>query len=223
MRPENNKALMKTFVFFLATLCLTGLSARAQGTLVYDQQSQAKTWPSLYMAIIQSSQPFGQSFVPSLSSIDFIQLYINGADTDATIYVNLWSGSIGDGILLASTLPDFISGGTVNPANPFSPSGAFVGVTNFFFSMPVTLTPGTTYYFQPIVEPGAGAVHVVMTDPTIGVDAYPNGLGFINGTPNAWDLWFGEGVVAAPEPSAVWLILIGAISFCWVGRERALR
>jgi hypothetical protein len=235
MLPENDKFSMKTLILFTVMLGTAGLSAYAQGTLIYDQQSSDKTWPSIYRMNIQSGQPLGQSFVPSLSSIDFIQLYVVNSlspvgpgprtrtTPDATVYVNLWAGSIGDGVLLASTLPVFLSGGAVNFADPFSPSGAFAGVTNFFFPTPVTLIPGTTYYFQPVVEPGAGAVFVVMTDSTRGADAYPNGMGFFDGTSHTWDLWFAEGIVATPEPAAGWLILMGAIFLCQAGCKRICR
>lgn len=93
--------------------------------------------------------------------------------------------------------------------NGFVNSGlGIAGITNFFFSTPITLTPGQTYYLQPVVLSGDDPWDIiVLTD-----DAYSNGQLFSNGLPGATiDFWFREGIVSVPEPST--LALIGVSCF----------
>jgi hypothetical protein len=147
----------------------------------------------------------GQSFTPTLSSIGFVQLNFNdvhsGNSLGATVYVNLWSGSVSNGILLSSTDPVFM------------PDGVFRYVTNMFFSTAVTLTPGTTYYLQPFVQPGSDAWGLI--DST--AFNYPGGTMYVNGAPdpNNQDLWFREGVIDVPEPSSATMILLGSGLFLY--------
>jgi hypothetical protein len=79
----------------------------------------------------------------------------------------------------------------------------FSGVTNFYFATPIALTAGQTYYLEPIEITGDHSWAVVVTDNT-----YPSGslYGF-NGT----DLWFREGIVAAPEPTDLALLAMGGL------------
>jgi hypothetical protein len=77
------------------------------------------------------------------------------------------------------------------------------GFVNFFFQAPPTLTPGTTYYLQPVVQFGD----------TLGASSYnygyQDGTAFFGGLPSPIsDLWFREGVVT-PEPSSTMLVLLG--------------
>ena len=114
--------------------------ASGQGTLLYDQQS-ATTGIAHFGNSINQSQPIGQAFTPSLSAVGFVQLQLfNGFNpTNATIAVNLWADSLG-GTLLGTTEPVSL------PAR-FGTSN-----TNFLFLSPVAVTPGNTYYFQPIIQ-----------------------------------------------------------------------
>src|SRR5207247_1019063 len=119
-----------------AVLLLGAWRVHAQGTFVYDQQSATGYVPPSLTYQVQGNEPVGQSFVPSLSSVGFIQLepgdavLLNGLG--AIVYVNLLSDSI-TGPVLASTESVFMP-------------GDFFGITNFFFSTPPAVTPGTTYY-----------------------------------------------------------------------------
>ena len=177
--------------------------ARGQGALVYDQQSANGYVPPNISMYIQPNEPMGQSFIPSLASVGFVQLEVGDSVTlngiGATLHVNLLANSI-TGTVLASTAPVFM------PDN-------FFGMTTFLFSTAVSLTPGTTYYFQPVVESGN---HWVVN--TLG-SVYPRGSAFFNGTADLNnDFWFREGTVV-PEPSASWLILIGGGVFFYVRRK----
>ncbi len=136
------------------------------------------------MSVIQSNQPLGQSFTPSLSSVGFIRLFlIDGVRNNglgATVYVNLREDCITGPVL-------GLSGPVFMPDNFGIGSG---GYTNFFFSSPVPVTPGATYYLQP------------------------------NGAAVPFDdLWFREGVFV-PEPSWALLILVGGGVFVYARRRR---
>jgi hypothetical protein len=196
---------MKTPYLILCVALLTAFIANGQGTLIYDQSSATNPVAGGNGAPIQADQPMGQSFTPTLSSIGFVQLNFNdvhpGNSLGATVYVNLWSGSISNGTLLSSTDPVFM------------PDGVFRYVSNMFFSTVVTLTAGTTYYLQPFVEPGSDAWGVV---DSLSFN-YSGGTFYFNGAPdpNNQDLWFREGVIDVPEPSSATMIFLGSGLFLY--------
>jgi hypothetical protein len=115
-------------------LALAVCCARGQGTLQFDQQVNPTTPPGGFGNI--QPDPTGQSFVPTLSSVGFVQFYLGDPTRvqGPTLYVDLWSGSLG-GTLLGQS-------------SPISLSTTFVGATTFFFSTAITVTPGTTYFFN---------------------------------------------------------------------------
>jgi len=180
-----------------ATLFMTTLFAHGQGTFVYDQQSS--TFEGVAgNTIIQQSQPFAQSFIPTLSSVDFIRLKLSnnnpGSGVGVTMYVNLSSNSI-PGTPFAVT-------------QPVTLPNAFAGTVNFFFSTSVSLTSAVTYFFQPVVSSGD------LWNIDVEEFNYPNGTIYFNGLPlgGMSDVWFREGIVV-PEPSSVLLGLIGIGAF----------
>ena len=173
------------------TVFLLALSVRGQGTFIYDQQSVTSDSTGGVVANIQDLSP-GQSFTPTLDAVGFIRLCIGGGlgGSGATFYVNLMSDSI-NGPVLGSTEPV-----TLSP---------LLAASNFYFSSPVPVTPGQTYYFQ-IVEQSDYNAWRCLADPDY---RYPGGTAFFNGVANAgWDLWFREGIVV-PEPSSALLLLAG--------------
>jgi len=175
--------------------------AYGQGTLVFDQQVNPTTPPGGYANIVPD--PSGQSFVPMLSSVGFVQFYFDDANFNgigSTISVNLWSGSLGTGTLLGTS--DAVS----------MPDG-FTGASTFIFTTPVTVTSGTTYYLQPFIQSG---------DPfQIGVvgNNYPNGSAYLHGVQQGGDFWFREGIVV-PEPSILSLSVLALAGFFAVSRSR---
>jgi hypothetical protein len=205
---------MKTIIWNLLTgviLFATSLQTLAQGSLIFDQQSMNP--PSLlgdYFNI--QTQPLTQSFIPTLPAVGFVQFQFwdisNNGNNGATVYVNLWAGSpnVNSATLLGSTTP-------VNMSNGFGSS--FIGVTDFYFSSPVALDPGQTYYLQPVVLSGDNPWAIKVDG-----DSYSNGQlygggGFTAPFQPSVDLWFREGVVFVPEPST--LALVGLCIFLAFG------
>jgi len=218
---------MKTTIQTLLAAIFVAASTQthAQGT-VYDQQSA--TGPVAVQGNgnadgldIQEDSPLMQSFIPSLSAIGFVQFEFwdipNNGNNGATVYVNLWTGSTRPitATFLGSTTPVYMP-------NRFSNSGlSIAGITDFYFSTPIGLTPGQTYYLQPVVLSGDDPWDII----TIG-DTYPNGQlygktgGFFQ---PSTDFYFREGMVSVPEPSVLALIsLSGLLIFAFQRRSRLI-
>ena len=201
---------MKTKMFrkFLAFLPLLPVLANAQGTFIYDQQSSDESNGGLTGITIQLGQPVGQSFTPSLDGVRFVRLHLldanKGNGVGATVYVNIRSDSI-TGAILSSTDPVALPDGWGSPTS---------GYVDFFFPATVPLEPGTTYFFQPVVQTGDswGMLGDAFN--------YPGGTSYVLGNPNsAIDYWFREGLVV-PEPSVAVLLLVGAAAFVYANRRQ---
>jgi len=188
-----------TIAFFFMTFC-----AFAQGTMYfYDQQSSTNESPAPYgsgSTIQQFTPPYGQSFTPTLMSIDFIRLNLNDANAldgaGATIYINLHA--------------DSLSGAIIGTTAAVTMANSFTGPATFLFPNSVPLVAGTIYYFEPIVQSGGP------WNTAGGELNYPGGSFFFNGQPQlASDLWFREGLIV-PEPSMAGLLLLaGGTLFCF--------
>ncbi len=198
--------MRKKALSILVGLSLAAAQTYGQG-FIYDQQSSTNESPPFGggSSIQSSIPPYGQSFTPSLSAVGFIQVRISdhnpGNSLGATVFVNLRSDSIDGTIIGVSTavvMPD-----------------GFGGVPDFLFTTPVTVTPGTTYFFQPVVQSG-DSWDIFGTG-----YGYPGGSYFFNGAAQtASDLWFREGILA-PEPSTVWLGLV-ALGVIFYARRRRI-
>lgn len=206
--------MKRKFTLAIGLIFQLGFFARSQG-YIYDQQSPP---PFVTFAesgyFIGTNQPIGQSFTPTLSSIDFIFLqledyYFNNG-TGAVIFVKLFSGSITNGTLLGSTAPiSFPDGFGVSTVG-------YYGETNFVFPSSIALTPGIQYFLQPVLLSGDASFYL-----GVGNLNYPGGTAYINGTPNinGWDLWFREGIIAVPEPDIMALAILGTLGLL-VGKKR---
>ena len=188
---------MKTLVLLVLIALLSGASSYGQDQFIYDQESANEQTPGGSPAsLLPSEQPVGQSFVPRLSSVGFIRLSTRDTQMDgfgATLYVMLRTDSI-TGPVIASTAPVILLDG-------------FNGHVNFTFATPARVTPGTTYYFQPVLESGVNWVVHGYNDYN-----YPDGDAYYRGLRQpGLDLWFREGVVV-PEPATLILSLTGLLT-----------
>jgi hypothetical protein len=195
---------MKNLPWLLFEL-LAGFTARGQGNLVYDQQSQPQQAGGQEYPF-SLAQPAGQSFIPALTSVGFVQfefVQFYAGQYNATVYVNLLANSI-TGPVLGSTAVVSV------PENDYN----FIEETLYFPSA-VAVTPGTTYYLQPVQQSDMGLGIIG------GLYNYPSGVMYEYGTPNSSgvDAWFCEGVVV-PEPSPEPLALLAAAGFCVFSRLR---
>ena len=178
----------------LAVLCAAAVTAKGQGTFLYDQQSATNGIGTFFVSITEA-QPLGQAFTPSLSAVGFVQLQLFNAftPTNATIAVNLWADSLG-GTLLGTTEPLSLPArfGTAN--------------TNFLFASPVAVTPGNTYYLQPVIQSGGNSDWFLRVD----FYNYSGGALFMQGQPrtDGQVAWFREGIIV-PEPSTMLLFGLG--------------
>jgi hypothetical protein len=195
---------MKTKNIFLLAFAAMSSGVYGQGVFIYDQQSSTESLTGEGGGIIQSNQPIGQSFTPALSSINFVRFQFAdpnwGNGLGATVSVNLRSDSI-TGPILASTDPVFMpdSFGVGNSA----------GYTNFFISSPAPLSPGSTYYLQPILQSGDQSWFI-----TDNVFNYPSGTAFFKGIASStFYLWFREGIYVVPEPSSLSLVIGSGVLF----------
>jgi hypothetical protein len=193
--------MKKMFTIILLSL-LVVLSVLGQGTFTYDQQSADENTGG-GIVYIQANQPIGQSFIPSLGAVGFVRLYVEGT-LGTVLSVNLRSDSITGTILASSHL--------VTLTNDIVPT-----YQNFIFATTPTVTPGTAYYFQPVVQSGLGIV--------IGYNyGYAGGMEYINGTAQTfYDLWFREGLYTVPEPSAAGLVLLGGGMLLYCCRQPSRR
>lgn len=196
---------MHSRAFPTLLLCLPVCAALAQSTFIYDQQSVTNDAVSGEGAPgIQPAEPMGQSFTPALDSVGFIRLWTGDSAFNglgAILYVNLRSDSI-TGQVLSATSPIFLPDG-------------FAGPTTFGFPSAVPVTPGKTYFFQPIVK--TGDTWQIIADPNFN---YPGGTAFAYGLPAPpFDLWFREGIIV-PEPSGIVLELSGFVCFALLIRPR---
>ena len=197
-KRKSRTGIMNTSVRNLAVAMFIAalFETHAQSTLDFDQESA--TGP---VAVVGNGnadglniqpEPLTQSFVPSLSDIAFVQLEFwdipNNGNNGATVYVNLWSGSpnVNSATLLGTSEAVYMPNG-------FNNNGLVVaGIANFYFSAQIALTPGQTYYLQPVVESGDNPWDII----TIG-NTYANGQLYGSGAyfQPSTDLWFREGVV----------------------------
>ncbi len=184
-------------------LLWTTLLARSQGTFFIDQQSTNQTEGSAGLAV---GLPMGQSFTPTFSSVSYLVLFLFDGDifhnAGGTVLVNLRSNSV-TGTILGTSAAVFVP-------------DEFFGLTNFVFSTPVAVTPGVTYYFQPVIQSGSLGLGSILTD-----GSYTGGSRIVNGSPQPnFNLWFQEGIIAVPEPSSALLALLGSGVWLSVRRRR---
>ena len=118
--------------------------------------------------------PLGQSFTPTLTSLNFVNLLTENGR--ATVQVNIRLGSI-SGPILGTSQPTFV---------PFSLAPS---VSSFTFSKPVPLIAGELYVMEPFVLSGHTLVVSTNTNYYVGGNQILRGVAQANN-----DLWFQEGI-----------------------------
>jgi PEP-CTERM motif len=168
--------------------------ARADGII---DQSNTTALPSLFQSI-QTFTPIGQSFTPTLTSLDFFDVYtedfVLNNGMGATLEVEIFSGVLQTP--LGTSLP------TALPSN-------FAGPTDFTFATPVPLVPGDLFSAQVIVISGDNwGLGSGLGNTGGSASTYPGGDQILGGVLQpSNDLWFQEGTTT-PEPST--LLLVGS-------------
>ena len=191
-------------------LLATASQMHGQG-FVYDQQSATTPEKANFDSFDIYKLLLLQAFVPTVSSIGFVQLqlwdYLDSNTNGARIGVSLYSGTPSNPTLIGSTALVYL------PPDFNNNQLTLTGVTNFYFAAPVALTPGQTYYLSPDEVTGDHSWAVVVTTNT-----YPNGQLYGGGNPftPTTDLWFREGIVTVPEPSNLALCELGGVLIAWI-------
>jgi hypothetical protein len=181
---------MKITLLFLSALpALLPVRIQAQGTLNDQQAGPDGSYGEVAFGI-NALNP-AQAFTPALTAVDFVTLYIyNGTPgITGTLYVNLRQDSV-TGAILATSVPI-----TLTPQSS--------GPTEFLFSAPVAVVPGTPYYIEPKIQSGSLSWGITGSR----LFNYPGGTAYQQGmaAPDI-DLWFREGI-SIPEPSSIALLL----------------
>lgn len=188
-------------------LAVTGVSASAAPLI---DQSSGPEGPTVGGLVI-GANVVGQTFRPSLGSLDFVQVQgVVFPDAASAISRVVLRADGESGSLLAASAPLFIADGAVQSRT-------------YLFETPVALTPGDRYYFgMELVSAGSPATEMVVSIIDHG-DPYPGGDLIVNGFVNpGMDLWFREGVTI-PEPSIQRLLGLGAIAAGIAGARQRLR
>jgi hypothetical protein len=213
MRADRGRRTRSLRVHLAACLAVT---LAASGTAAADliDQSYLPTTGQGFNLEASENLPLGQEFQPTLGSLNFVDLWIGDAGTNASIganvQVNIRAGTITGAILGTSTahVPDNLN------------LGGGTALTRFLFASPVTLTPGSTYVIDasqiaPIVitPPADNNINFLWYGGPLNASTYPNGRAIVSGTPQPnFDFGFQEGLTSAavPEPSFLALAAFGA-------------
>jgi hypothetical protein len=177
-------------LLFAFLFCTVSVPSYGTVTISFDQTCNDGAPGALYNL---SFGPIGQEFKPALLQMDFADLWIGDMDTysdDATLNVNVRENDF-SGLVIGTSEQSIVSAGSSGPVR-------------FWFSVPLILTPNSTYFLDVSLLSGTswgiGGVG----------DQYPNGTAIFWGTSQEIDYWFAEGIVV-PEPPSGSLLLVGIV------------
>lgn len=189
---------MSSRLLWLGSLLFTILAlaiSPAKADTIFDQTNTTFPLGSLFQNISVFT-PIGQSFTPTLTSLNFVNVMTqeSGFTAPFTLEVNIFSGSISGTLIGTSQLT------TITPPSIFATI-----VTPFTFSTPVTLVPGDLYVFDVVAISGDTLLGSTNTN------NYPGGTQILSGIAQPDnDLWFQEGI-SVPEPGTIILLGVGMI------------
>jgi hypothetical protein len=191
--------------------------------LIIDQQYTAR--PNLGTnQSVSFFQPFGQSFTPSLASLNIVQLHLSeavpGPDLDGgTFAVRIREGGNATGAVLGTSTAEMLPYGFGTSADDFGYGFPFGGsLVQFDFATPMALDPGALYSIE-LVDLSQAQFLVYGTQP----GGYPGGTA-ITGFPfPPVDFFFREGINTVPEPGTLGLfgILLFGLAVLHRCSERA--
>jgi hypothetical protein len=181
---------MLSYCFGLMVVVISVVISPGKVDTKFDQTNTLPPLGMLSHNLVNFS-PLGQSFTPTMTSLNFVNLLTENGS--ATVKVNIRLGSISGAIV-----------GTSQPTDiPFSVSPS---VSSFRFSPPVTLTRGDVYVIEPFVV--CGNTLIGSTD----ANKYRSGNQILGGVAQTnTDLWFQEGI-SVPERGGWLLVRTGLIA-----------
>jgi hypothetical protein len=199
----NSRLTQRLGLLALVILAVATSPAKAD-SITFDQTNTTLPLGTLFQNILVFS-PVGQSFTPTLTSVNFVNLLTEtgGSTTPFALELDIRSGSI-SGTILGVSQPT-----TIIPLSPFDSI-----VTPFKFATPLTLVPGDLYVMQVVAVSGDAMVG------STNIDNYGGGTQILGGVaqPNN-DLWFQEGI-SVPEPGTLLLLCAGLLGLAPMVRRR---
>ena len=168
-------------VLTIAALVAVGIGVRTEvsaHTFIVDQANE----PGVTVRdgiVIPVGGPVGQEFVPTMSSLDVVEVQLHASDDEpSTVFVRIHAGGIAGPVLGVS--------GSVEL------SGTDTRVVHFDFPAPVALTPSSVHVLEVVHESGADVGVGFIPE-----DTYSEGKAVFFGVLQPHnDLWFREGPVA---------------------------
>lgn len=200
---------MRIAAIWAAVALLGGGTSRAD-TII--DQSYVPVTGQGYNTSFSGNLPIGQTFTPTLGSLNFVDLFLGDAGTDtgpgASFFVRIRFLQIA-GEILGTSRAEFLPDGL----NTGVSSNADFAVTRFRFADSVALVPGKVAVIEvvqqrPIVT---GNSNFLLYGGNLDPDRYPEGKGIVGGRSfPAFDFAFREGIeTAAAVPAPPSLVLGG--------------